>query len=82
METKYPNIPWLEPIFFENQKKVTPEMVLPYAGQFVAWSWDGSRILAADPDREGLDRKLSAAGIDNNRVVIAYVDDPEVTSLM
>jgi hypothetical protein len=77
METMYPDIPWLEPIFFENQAKVTPEMLLPYAGQHVAWSWDGSRILAGDPDREGLDRKLAEAGIDRQRVVFAYVDNPD-----
>ena len=76
MKTKFQDSPWLEPIFFENQRKVSPEMLLPYAGQHVAWSWDGSRILAADPEREGLDRKLCAAGLDPNRVVFDYVGDP------
>jgi hypothetical protein len=76
MKTKYPDIPWLEPIFFENQRKVTPETLLPYTGQHIAWSWDDSRILAGDPDPEGLEEKLRAAGIDRQRVVFAYVDDP------
>lgn len=76
MESKYPDAPWLEPIFFENQRKVKPESLLPYAGQHIAWSWDGSRILAADATRKGLEQKLRETGIDRTRVVFSYIDDP------
>jgi hypothetical protein len=63
-------------MFEENQKKFTWEMLRLYAGQYIAWSWDGSRILAGDTSREGLDERLRAAGIDRTRVVFDYVDDP------
>jgi hypothetical protein len=77
MENPNPDAPWLEPIFFENQKKVEPETLIPYAGQHVAWSWDGSRILASDPDPDALRRKLLEGGFDRSRVVFAYVDELE-----
>lgn len=80
MKTRYPHIPWLEPIFFENQRKVTPEMLLPYAGQHIAWSWDGSQILATDADPEVVSQKLRQTGFDLNRVVFDYVDDPSVSN--
>jgi hypothetical protein len=76
METKYPDAPWPDPMFDENQKKFTWEMLQPYAGQYIVWSWDGSCILAAGPSREGLDEKVRAAGIDPSWVVFDYVEDP------
>ena len=81
MKTRYPHIPWLEPIFFENQRKVKPETLLPYAGQHIAWSWDGSQILAADADRRALDQKLRDAGIDPLQVIHDYVEDPKLSYL-
>jgi hypothetical protein len=77
VETQHPEVPWLEPIFFENQKRVTPESLLPFAGQHVAWSWDGSRILASDSNPETLRKKLKEGGFDCGRVVFAYVDELE-----
>jgi hypothetical protein len=66
--------PWLEREFFENQAKVKPEDLLPYAGQHIAWSWDGSRIVASDPDPMALRRKVAEAGHDPQRVAYAYID--------
>src|SRR5207302_2028170 len=40
-----PDDTWLPACFFENQKKAQPEDMVPYAGQHIAWSWDGSRVL-------------------------------------
>ncbi len=67
--------PWLEREFFENQEKVKPEDMVPYAGQHIAWSWDGSHIVASDPDSVELRRKVEEAAYDPHRVVYAYVDD-------
>jgi hypothetical protein len=76
-EAKRSEIPWLDvPTFNENRRKFPQEELLKYVGQYVAWSWDGSRILAGDADREKLDEKLRAAGYDLGRVVHGYVDDP------
>jgi hypothetical protein len=68
------DIPWLDRTFFENQEKFPPEQLLPYAGLFIAWSWDGDRILDSAEEREQLWDKLVAAGINPHRVVFDYVD--------
>jgi hypothetical protein len=81
MVNNHDDIPWLGREFFENQAKFPPEELLKYACQHIAWSWDGSRILASAEDRETLDQKLRDAGIDLGRVVHAYVDDPDMSSL-
>ena len=76
MTTNFPHVPWLEPSFFENQRNFPREQLLQYAGQHIAWSWDGTRVLASDPDEADLVRKLAAAGHDPQRVVFDYVDPP------
>jgi hypothetical protein len=73
--------PWVDPQFVENQRKFPAEELRRYAGQHIAWSWDGSQILASDPDRGTLDEKLRAAGIDPLRVIHDYVEDPNVSYL-
>lgn len=80
MNTDYPNIPWVDPNFLANRRRFPPEELLRLAGQHIAWSWDGTQILAAAPDRQMLTRKLHDAGIDPGRVVFDYLDAPEVTS--
>jgi len=72
--TPRPDIPWLDRTYFENQEKFPPEQLLPYAGQFIAWSWDGSRILDSAEEQEQLWQKLVAAGINPQRVGFQYVD--------
>jgi hypothetical protein len=79
MSTKPPDDSWLPPCFFENRRNFPPEQLLPYAGQHIAWSWDGSRILASDPDAEVLEQKLVEAGHDPQRVVFSYVPPPDVS---
>jgi hypothetical protein len=67
--------PWLEREFFENQEKVKPEDLVAYAGQYIAWSWDGARVVASDPDEAELRRKVAEASHDPHHVVYAYVDE-------
>jgi hypothetical protein len=66
---------WLTRAFFDNQKAFPTEQLDAYAGQHIAWSWDGSRILASASDEAELRRKLVAAGHDPFQVVYDYVDD-------
>ncbi len=47
-----------------NQSRFPREELEKYNGQYVAWSPDGARILAADPDPFRLDALLAAAGHD------------------
>ena len=68
-------IPRLGPEFFENRRNFPAEELLKYAGQYVAWSWDGTRIVASAGNDEELHHKLLSAGLDPSRVVSSYVDD-------
>jgi hypothetical protein len=79
MKTRYPQYPWLDAAYFENRNKFPPEELMQYAGQHIAWSWDGTRILASAETYELLDQKLVAAGHDLTRVVHAFVDPLEDT---
>jgi hypothetical protein len=65
---------WLGPEFFVNQRCFPPEELLKYAGRYIAWSWDGSRILASGESMEEVEQKLVASGIDPSRVVGDYID--------
>ena len=69
-----PDVPRLGPEFFENQRNYPSEELLRYAGQYVAWSWDGTQIVASAPDDEELCHKMLAAGLDPSRTVIDYID--------
>ena len=75
MSAEHTNVPWLDARHLENRRKVPPEELEQYAGQYIAWSWDGSRILASAEDREALWEILVSAGHDPHRVVFEYVDD-------
>jgi hypothetical protein len=50
-------------VYIENRGKFLPEDLLPYAEEWVAWSLDGSRIVAHHPDFMEVTRMLEAAGI-------------------
>jgi hypothetical protein len=70
---------WPDPQFDVNRDKVPLEVLQPYIGQYVAWSRDGTRILAAAGDREQLYKRLLADGIDPQRVVYDFIDDPDTS---
>jgi hypothetical protein len=70
-----PGAGWLGRAFFDNQRQFPAEQLDAYVGQHIAWSWDGSRILAGAPDEAELRRKLVAAGHDPCHVVYDYVED-------
>ena len=73
--------PWTDPRFLENQRRFPVEELARYKGQHIAWSWDGSQILAGDPDRRALAQKLREAGIDPLQVIHDYVEDPNLSYL-
>src|SRR5262249_60035714 len=68
------DIPWVGKEFIENVRKFPQDELMRYAGQHIAWSLDGARILASDPDRATLYRKLDEAGIDSALAVIDWGD--------
>jgi len=71
--------PWIDARFLENQRKFPVDELLRYQGQYIAWSWDGSNILAADVNRRALDQKLRDAGIDPLQVIHDFVEDPNLS---
>jgi hypothetical protein len=77
MNTRYPDVPWLDPSHWTNRQNFPPAELARYAGQHVAWSWDGTQIVANGADIEEVYRRLKAAGIDPTRVVLSYVFPPD-----
>lgn len=66
--------------FRRNQSRVPRAELEKYNGQYVAWSADGMRILAADPDPLRLDTRLCAAGYDPAEILVSRVAIPEEVS--
>ena len=75
LNTDFPQVPFLPREFDDNMRRIPDEELDRFTGQYVAYSWDGRRIVACDPTREGLRQQLLDAGIDPQRVVFAYLDD-------
>jgi hypothetical protein len=64
-------------LYYENRRKIPPEYLLPYAGQHVAWSLDGTQILASGQDIPEVEGQLLAAGIPPNQVVFGFISSPD-----
>lgn len=75
-----PELPDLR-CFEENRSKYPPDQLLPYAGLFVAWSPDGTQILASGIDRATVKRNLQGASIPASQVVFDYIDPPDLAML-
>ena len=73
--------PWPDPNFHANQEKFPFEERCRYIGQFVAWSWDGSRLLTAGKTEDEVYQKLTETGCDPQYAIISYIDDPDVSWL-
>jgi hypothetical protein len=59
--------------FDENRRNFPSEKLLAFAGKHVAWSPEGTRILASADSREKVDEKLEANGIHFSQVVHDYI---------
>lgn len=55
-------------IYDRNRRNIPPEALEPYAGQWVAISGDGTRVLAWGPDLATAEANLAALGIPGNGV--------------
>src|SRR5262249_41759524 len=59
----------LDVLLFERNRPLIPQKDLePYAGQWVAISGDGTRVLASGPDLATAEANLAALGIPGNAV--------------
>ena len=73
--------PWLDlGTYHKNRCNFPPDQLLPYPGKYVAWSLDGTCILASGDTEEEVDEQLGAAGIDRGQVVGDYIDPADQVS--
>lgn len=75
MTEKQRDIPWLEKSTLDNLHNFPHEELAKYAGMYIAYSWDGTRIVAGAPTPEALEELLVQRGIDSQRVIHDYVDE-------
>jgi glucose/arabinose dehydrogenase len=61
----------------ENRRKFPLDELAKYWGKHVAFSPDGTRILASGDSIAEVDDKLDAAGIHFSQVVHSYIDPPD-----
>ena len=67
--------------FQKNRQEFPPEVLARYAGQYVAWDPDGTRILASDEDELQLANAILAAGHNSAEVLIAFVPAEDLVVL-
>ncbi len=60
-------------LFQRNRQQFPKQELAKYAGKFIAWSPDASRILGTDDDELVLARAMQAAGHDTAEILIAFV---------
>lgn len=58
----------------ENRANFPLEELAKYAGKYIAFSPDGTRILASGDTEEEMERNLAVMGIDPSQVVGSYVN--------
>jgi hypothetical protein len=66
---------WPHPQFMENLARFRADQLRQFAGQRVAWNWEGTCIVAAGKDYDEVYQRLQEAGIDSSEVVFDFVDD-------
>jgi Family of unknown function (DUF5678) len=81
MSTNHKELPdfdgWL---FSVNRNNIPAADMAKYAGKYVAYSLDGTRILASGDDMDEVERNLISAGIEPSKVVGSYVCSAEETT--
>jgi hypothetical protein len=75
--TTSPPFTWPGPDFERNREQLPPAERARWVGQHVAWSWDGTRIVAGADTLANLLAKLRQAQIDPAGVVFDFVDAPD-----
>ncbi len=63
--------------FLKNRQQFPAHELARYAGKYVAWSPDGTSILASDDDELHLDHVLKAAGHDPADILVSFVPFPD-----
>ncbi len=63
--------------FLANRAKFSVSELARYAGQWIAWSPDGSRIVARADDPEALDDLVLQAGADPQRCIVEGIPEED-----
>jgi hypothetical protein len=67
--------------YLKNRHQFPHEELARHAGHYVAWSPDGSQILASDDDPGRVIEAVKALGYDPGETVISYVPPVDETLL-
>lgn len=68
---------WVPGCFQDNRNKFPAEQLVPFEGKYVAWSLDGTRIIAGAQTREALWAHMDEMGIPMAHYVVDWIDDEE-----
>lgn len=60
-------------LYVENRAKFLPEDLLPYADRWVAWSVDGSKIVAHHEDLVEVARTVETLGLTREEVIFDFI---------
>jgi hypothetical protein len=63
--------------YLKNRLQFPMETLAQHAGNWVAWSRDGARIVASSADPETLDNLIRAAGEDPEQCLIEGIPDTD-----
>lgn len=61
----------------ENRNRFPAEELEKYRGQYIAWSLDGTRIIAHADDPDTLDERIVQAGEDLRRCVLSSLPEED-----
>lgn len=74
MSTNGREIPWVNgALYNRNRQRFSFDDLAPYAGQYVAFDLEGSRILACGQDRNDVETRLVTAGFDPAHAVVERI---------
>ncbi len=65
--------------YYENRNRMPLEEYVKYAGKHVAFSPDGTRIVASGDSIDEVLDQLAVAGIHFSQVIHSYIDPPDVS---
>jgi glucose/arabinose dehydrogenase len=63
--------------FIQNRQRFPLEELQKYAGKYIAWSPDGTQVVASGDEEALVEKAVKEAGYDPSEVVFSYVSSPD-----